>query len=147
MATVRPIPEGYHTITPYLIVEGVPKLIDFLKSVFGAEEMERFTDSKGGISHAEVRIGDSVLMMGEATTDWKAMPASLYIYVKDTDAAFNRALQAGATSIKEPADQFYGDRNAGVKDPSGNCWFIATHVEDVSREEMKRRAEQAKSKS
>jgi PhnB protein len=147
MATVKPIPEGYHTITPYLIVEGVPKLIDFLKSVFGAEEMERFTDSEGEVMHAEVRIGDSVLMMGGAKGDWKAMPASLYIYVKDTDAAYNRALQAGATSINEPSDKFYGDRNAGVKDPFGNLWFIATHVEDVSREEMKRRSEEAKQKS
>jgi PhnB protein len=99
MATVKPVPEGYRTINPYLIVRGVTKLIDFLKSVFGAEEMERFTDSDGGVTHAEVRIGDSVVMMGEATNDWKAMPASLYIYVKDTDDAYNRALQAGATSL------------------------------------------------
>lgn len=140
MATVKYIAEGYHTITPYLIVEGVPKLIEFMKTVFGAEEMERFEDKDGNVMHAEVRIGDSIIMMGGATKEWKAIPAALYIYVKDTDAAYQRALQAGATSIMEPSDQFYGDRNAGVKDHSGNSWFISTHIEDVTVEEMKKRA-------
>lgn len=136
MATVKYIPEGYHTVTPYLIIEGVPKLIDFMKTVFGAEEMERFEDKEGGVMHAEVRIGDSIIMMGGATKEWKAIPAALHIYVKDSDATYQRALQAGATSIMEPADQFYGDRSGGVKDPFGNTWFISTHIEDVTLEEM-----------
>lgn len=140
MAAVKYIPEGYHTVTPYLVVEGVPKLIEFLKTAFGAEEMERFEDKEGRVMHAEVRIGDSIIMMGGATNEWKAIPGALHIYVKDTDVTYQRALQAGATSIMEPSDKFYGDRSAGVKDPSGSTWFISTHIEDVTREEMKKRA-------
>jgi PhnB protein len=138
---VKPIPEGYHSVTPYIVVPGVAKLIDFLKQAFDAHEKERMARPDGGIMHAEVRIGDSTLMMGEPMGEWKAMPASLYLYVADTDAAYKRALQAGATSMMEPADQFYGDRNAGVKDPCGNIWWIATRKEDVSPEELRRRAE------
>lgn len=120
---VKPIPDGYHTVTPYLIVQGVAKLIDFLKQAFEAEEIHRTTRPDGTIMHAVVRIGDSVVMMGE----FKPMPGSIYLYVNDTDATYKRALQAGAASMMEPADQFYGDRNAGVKDPVGNHWWIATH--------------------
>jgi PhnB protein len=141
---VKPIPDGFHTVTPYLTVPGVAKLIDFLKQAFEAEEtMPRFALPDGRIMHAEVRIGDSMVMMGEPQAPWQPMPASMYLYVKDTDATYKRALQAGATSLMEPADQFYGDRNAGVKDPSGNVWWIATHVEDVKPEEMGKRAEAA----
>lgn len=138
---VNPVPDGYHTVTPYLIVEGVAKLIDFMTQAFGAKESHRTTLPDGSIMHAEVRIGDSAVMMGEAKGQWKPMPASLYLYVNDTDAVYQRALQAGASSIMEPADQFYGDRNAGVKDPSGNSWWIATHIEDVSPGELAKRAE------
>jgi PhnB protein len=95
----------------------------------------------GTIMHAEVKIGDSIVMMGEARGDCKPMPGSLYVYVNDADATYRRALQAGATSMMEPGDQFYGDRTAGVKDPSGNQWTIATHREDVPPEELRRRAE------
>jgi PhnB protein len=138
---VKPIPEGFHTVTPYIVVSGVAKLIDFLKRAFDGKEMICHTKPDGTIGHAEVRIGDSPIMMGEACGEWKAMPCAIYLYVPDTDAMYKRALQAGATSIMEPANQFYGDRNAGVKDPCGNLWWIATHVEDVSPEEMKRRAQ------
>lgn len=93
----------------------------------------------GAIMHAEVRIGDSRVMMGEPPCGIQPIPACLHLYVEDTDAVYRRALAAGATSVREPADQFYGDRNAGVKDPSGNSWWITTHVEDVSPEEMERR--------
>jgi uncharacterized glyoxalase superfamily protein PhnB len=146
MPTVKFKPDDYHTITPYLIVEGVPELIEFMKTVFGAEEIERFEDDQRQVMHAEVRIGDSIVMMGGATKDWKAIPAALYIYVTDTDATYQRALKAGATSIMAPSDQFYGDRNAGVKDASGNSWFIATHIEDVSLQEMQRRAAERQQK-
>jgi uncharacterized glyoxalase superfamily protein PhnB len=142
---VKPIPEGYHTVTPYLIVKGVPTLIDFLKQAFDAKEIERHSQPDGSVMHAEVKIGDSILMMGEAAGKWNPMPAGFYLYVTDTDAVYKRALQSGATSVMEPADQFYGDRNAGVKDPSGNQWWIATHKEDVSREELAKRAEAAMS--
>lgn len=136
---VKPIPDGYHTVTPYLTVEGVAKLIDFVKHAFGATEVERMARPDGTIGHAEVRIGDSIIMMGEATAQWKPMPGTIYLYVDDTDTTYKRALQAGATSLMAPADQFYGDRNAGVKDASGNVWWIATHKEDVSREELAKR--------
>ena len=93
--------------------------------------------------HAEVKLGDSFIMMGEPMGEFKAMPASLYLYVPDTDATYARVIKAGGTSIMEPADQFYGDRNAGVKDTSGNHWWIGTHIEDVSPDELSKRAEAA----
>ncbi len=138
---VKPIPDGYHTVTPYIVVSGVAKLIDFVKRAFGAEEKVCHTKPDGTIGHAEVKIGDSMMMMGEASGEWKPMPSAIYLYVPNTDAVYKQALKAGATSIMEPADQFYGDRSAGVKDPCGNMWWIATHVEDVPHDEMKRRAE------
>jgi PhnB protein len=137
---VKAIPEGYHTVTPYLIVEGAAHLIDFMKEAFGAEEGERMLRANGTIGHAEVRIGDSVLMISDANAQWVPMPAAIYLYVPDTDATFRSAIQAGATSVMEPADQFYGDRNAGVRDIAGNVWWIGTHKEDVPRDELERRA-------
>ncbi|MGH7848003.1 MAG: VOC family protein [Candidatus Binatia bacterium] len=137
----KAIPDGYHAVTPYLVVQGAARLIDFLKQAFDAQETFRMPTADGTIMHAEVKIGDSMLMMGEASEQWKPMPASMYLYVTDSDAVYKRALQAGATSIMEPADQFYGDRHGGVKDPSGNMWWIATHKEDVAPEELKKRAE------
>ena len=106
---VKPVPDRYHTVTPYLTVEGVPKLLDFVKRVFDATELERMSRPDGTIGHAEVRIGDSVVMMGEARGESKPMPGTLYAYVSDTDAVYKRALEAGAASLMEPADQFYGD--------------------------------------
>lgn len=138
---VKPIPEGHHSVTPYLVVPGVAKLIDFLKQAFGAQETERMARPDGTIMHAEVRIGDSMIMMGESSEQYKPMPAAIYLYVEDVDATYKRAVQAGGISQSEPADQFYGDRHGSVKDPSGNLWWIATHKEDVSREEMARRAQ------
>ncbi len=138
---VKPIPEGYHSVTPYLIVPGLAKLIEFMKQAFGAVEIERMEGPGGRIMHAEVRIGDSIIMMGEPMGEWTPMPTMLYLYMNDCDATYKRAIQAGATAAQEPADQFYGDRNAGVKDSSGNLWWLATHKEDVSLEELKRRAE------
>jgi uncharacterized glyoxalase superfamily protein PhnB len=137
----RPIPEGFHTVTPYLLVRGAAKLIDFLKRAFEAKEIERMRRQDGTIMHAEVRIGDSIVMMAEPTGDFAPMPSAMYLYVTDTDAVYRRAVQAGATSVMEPVDQFYGDRRAGVKDPVGNLWWIATHKEDVSQEELRKRAE------
>ncbi|MDA4128945.1 MAG: VOC family protein [Thaumarchaeota archaeon] len=138
---VKPIPDGYHTLTPYLVVEDVPKLIDFLKKAFGAKELERTTRPDGTVRHAELRIGDSVVMMAEARGESKPMPCMLYVYTEDTNATYERAIKAGATSLMEPADQFYGDRNAGVKDPVGNSWWLATRMEDVSPNEIQRRSE------
>ena len=134
-------PEGYHTVTPYLIGRGTAELIDFLKQSFGAQERERHMRPDGTIMHAEVKIGDSVVMMGEASDEFKPMPTSIHLYLEDVDAAYERAVQAGGKSLREPADQSYGDRSAGVEDASGNQWWLATHVEDVSPEEMQRRQE------
>ena len=111
----------------------------FLKQAFDAEERERMMAPDGRVSHAEMKIGDSIVMMGEPTGDSKSMPGMIYLYLEDTDAAYKRALDAGATSLRAPSDMFYGDRNAAVTDPVGNQWWIATRVEDVPREEMQRR--------
>lgn len=142
---VKPIPEGHHSITPYLVVEGAAGLVEFLKQAFGAKETERIERPDGSVMHAQVRIGDSMLMMGEPMGGGQPMPCALYLYVEDTDAVYRRALAAGAISVSEPADQFYGDRNAGVKDPGGNLWWIATHQEDVSHDELVRRTAAHKS--
>ncbi|MBE9107304.1 VOC family protein [Nostoc cf. edaphicum LEGE 07299] len=136
---VKSIPDGYHTVTPYLVVQGAATLIEFLTSAFEAKEIRRTLHPQGGIINAEVRIGDSVVMVSEARDEFKPMPSSIYLYVENTDATYNRALQAGGTSIMKPEDQFYGDRNAGIKDPSGNHWWIATHQEDISPELIERR--------
>lgn len=139
---VKWIPDGYHSVTPYLVVEGVGKLLDFVKQAFDAKEVHPpMRRPDGSVMHAEMNVGGSIVMMGEPRGDLPPMPAALYVYVTDADAVYRRALQAGATSVMEPADQFYGDRSGGVKDPCGNLWWIATHKEDVSPEEMKRRAE------
>jgi PhnB protein len=140
---VKPIPDGYHTVTPYLTVQGAAKVIDFLKQTFEAVETELLPRPDGMIGHAEVRIGDSIVMMSDATPEFAPMPAMIHVYVNDVDAVYKRALQAGAISLREPADQFYGDRSAGVKDLSGNHWWIATHKEDVPPAELKKRAEAA----
>lgn len=117
------IPEGFHTVTPYLHPASASQLIDFLKSTFGAEELGRYPDVSGRIMHAAVRIGDSIIEMGEPE---QPQPASLRAYVRDVDEVYRRALDAGAISLYEPVDQGYGDREAGVKDPQGNVWFIST---------------------
>ena len=136
---VKPIPVGYHSVTPYLIVEGAPKLIAFLKHTFNAEEATRMNGPDGRVAHAEVKIGDSFVMLSDATGEYKPVESQLYVYVDDIDLTYKRALEAGATSVREPKNQFYGDRSASVRDPTGNIWGIATHVEDVSPEEMQRR--------
>lgn len=145
--SVPKVPEGYHNVTPYLIIRDANRVLEFLKQAFGAEQRELLLGPDGKIGHAEVKIGDSIVMLGEASEKWKPMPASLYVYVDDTDVAYKRAIELGATSLMEPADQFYGDRNAGVTDASGNFWWIATHIEDVSREELERRAKELAQKA
>jgi len=143
MATsVKSIPTGYHSVTPYLINENASRLIEFLKLVFDAEETNRLSGPDGRVMHAELRIGNSMIMVSDASDERKPMPASIAVYVEDVDATYKRALGAGAVSLGEPTDQFYGDRSAGVKDLAGNHWRIATHLEDVPPEELRLRAEQ-----
>lgn len=137
---VSPIPAGFHTVTPYLCVPGAGALIDFLGRALGAEELFRLARPDGAIMHAQVRIGDSVVMLGEPMEPRDARPAMFYLYVPDADALYARAIAAGAESVREPVTTFYGDRSGGVRDPAGNLWWIATHVEDISPEEVARRA-------
>jgi len=144
---VQAKPDGYHAVTPYLVVDGAARLIDFLEEVFDAEQVERLAAPGGRIGHAEVRIGDSRVMLGDAHGDHAPMQTMLYVYVDDVDATFQRALAAGAMSVQAPADQFYGDRNGGVKDLFGNLWWIATHIEDVPPAELQRRALEAMAKA
>ena len=136
---VKPIPDGYHSVTPYLVVDGAAKLIDFARQAFGAEEMFRMPAPQDTIGHAEIRIGDSVVMLADAGPENPPRPANLLLYVDDCDSTYRKALAAGGASEREPTDQFYGDRTAGV-DACGIRWWIHTHVEDVSPEEMEKRA-------
>jgi uncharacterized glyoxalase superfamily protein PhnB len=137
---VKPIPDGYHTVTPYLTVDNPAEVIDFLKKAFDAQEVFAMRDEQGNVRHAEVKVGSSVLMLGGSHDQWKARPGNFYLYVENADAMYKKALAAGGKSISEPADQFYGDRHGGVTDSQGNNWWIATHIEDVSPEELERRA-------
>jgi PhnB protein len=144
---VKPIPDGYHAITPYLIVQGGARAIEFYQKAFGAKEIMRMPMPDGKIGHAEVRIGDSVVMLADENTEANARsprtvggtPVSLMLYVQDVDRTFAQAVELGAKVERPLADQFYGDRTGGVIDPFGHRWYLATHKEDVSPEEMKRR--------
>ena len=139
--TTKYIPDGYHSITPSICIDGAQKFVAFLKEVFGAKERMRMHGPGGKIMHAEFAIGDSAIMLADTMPGWPAKSNSLYVYVEDVDAAYQRAIKAGAKSVQEPANQFWGDRSASVTDPFGNSWGIATHVEDVSPQELKKRAE------
>lgn len=136
---VKPIPEGYHTVTPYLIVDDAAAVIAFLEKAFGAEIKSLSRSPDGLIMNAEVRVGTSMVMLADAREGITKQTVSLYVYVEDVDAAYARAVAAGGTSTMEPADMFYGDRHGGVQDPSGNNWWIATHIEDVSDAEIEKR--------
>ena len=148
---VSKIPPGFHTITPSLIVRDAAKAIDFYKKALGAEERMRMASPDGKIGHAELKIGDSIIFLSEESQQMGTKSPQtlggtssyLYLYVEDVDAVYERALKAGAESVMALADQFYGDRSGGIKDPSGNIWYIATHKEDVAPDELKRRAEAA----
>ena len=135
----QPVPDGFHTITPYLTVTDANGLLDFIKQAFNAKEHHVMRDPDGTVRHADLIVGDAHVMLGHANVEWTPMPGQLYLYVPDCDAWYRQALAAGATSVEEPKTQFYGDRHGCVKDLCGNLWWLATHVEDVSEEEMARR--------
>ena len=146
---VKPIPDGYHTVTPYFTVRDAAGAVEFYKQAFGAIEVMRMADPKGKIRHAEIRIGDSPIMIGDEFQEFPEMrsfqalggsPVSVYLYVEDVDAMFNRAVAAGAKVRSPIRDEFYGDRVGAVEDPYGLGWFIATHKEEVAPEEIVRRA-------
>ena len=148
---VNPIPDGYHTVTPYLIIKGAAAAIDFYKRAFGAVELFRMGGPEGKVGHAEIKIGDSPIMLADENPEMEALspqtiggtPFSIMLYVEDVDAMFKQAIAAGGEQIRPVADQFYGDRTGGLKDPFGFQWWIATHVEDVPPEELEKRAKAA----
>jgi PhnB protein len=147
MSSVKPIPDGYHSVTPHLAVRGAAAALDFYAKAFGAEEMYRMPGPGGTVMHAEMRIGDSVVMLGEespamgstAPPTIGGSAVSLLLYVRDADASCARAAKAGCTIEMPPTDMFWGDRYAKLADPYGHKWAVATHKEDVSPEEMARR--------
>jgi PhnB protein len=148
MAGVKPIPDGYPRVIPYLSVEGATAAIEFYGNVFGAKERVRMAGPEGKVGHAELEIGDSLVMLADTFPDMgnpspKALggtPVTVMVYVEDVDAVFDRALRAGATQERPVENQFYGDRAGQFADPFGHKWFVATHVEDVAPDEMARRA-------
>jgi PhnB protein len=150
MAT-RPIPEGYHTATPYLAIDGAAEALEYYKKAFGAKERMRMNAPDGRIGHAEIEIGDSIVMVADtfpqsstkAPSELGGTTAGVFLYVEDVDAVVKQAVDAGATVTMEVADQFWGDRFGSIKDPFGHSWSIATHVEDVPEEEMAERAKEA----
>ena len=149
--TTQPIPEGYHTLTTYLTIENAAEAIDYYKDVFGAKERIRMEAPDGKIGHAELEIGDSLLMLSDAfpgatsrpPTELGGTTAGAFMYVEDVDGVVKRAVESGATITMDIADQFWGDRFGTITDPFGHSWSIATHVEDVAPEEMEERAKQA----
>jgi PhnB protein len=140
---VKAIPDGYHSVTPYLMVKGANQFITFMAAVFGAKVTEQLLQPDGTPGHTELRLGDSLIMLSEAGGR-PPTPIMLHIYVEDVDAAFERAVKAGGKVVAPPANQFYGDRSGGVIEPSGNTIWIATHVEDVASAELHRRASAAR---
>lgn len=153
-STVRPIPEGYHTVTPYLSIDGAAAAIEFYKKAFGAKELFRMEQAAGRVGHAELQIGDSRVMLADEYPEMNfrgpssigATPVMLHLYVEDVDAAFARAVAAGAKVTRPLRDEFYGDRTGSVEDPFGHRWSLATHVRDVSEEEMQKQAAAASEK-
>lgn len=148
MSNVKPIPDGYHSVTPYLIVKGASDAIEYYKNAFGAVELFRMAAPDGKVGHAEIKIGDSPIMLADEYPEMGFVspatiggsPVGIMIYVEDVDTVYKRSIEAGGKEIKPLQDQFYGDRSGTFKDPFGHVWTIATHKEDVPEEEMKRRA-------
>lgn len=153
MANVKPIPDGYHTLTPHMICKGAEKALDFYKKAFGAEELCRMPGPDGtGVMHAEIKIGDSHLMMCDEFPGMEhckspqslgGSPVTLHLYVTDVDTAFKKAIDAGCTAEMPPTDMFWGDRYGKLRDPFGHNWSIATHIADPTPEEMAKGAEEA----
>jgi PhnB protein len=155
MATVKPIPDGYHNVTPYLYVKGAVAAIDFYKDVFGATEVVRMRGPNGKIMHAELKFGDSIVMLADEDPARGIMSpqtvggysVGLHLYVENSDAVMKKAVETGAKELHPIKNQFYGDRSGSLLDPFGHMWSVSTHVEDVSAEEMKKRMTAAMSQS
>lgn len=137
--SVKSIPEGFHTVTPFLTVNGATRLIDFITKAFDGQVTSLMKGDDGKIMHATVKIGDSTIMISDATEKFRPMPTMLYLYVENVDSVYQKAIGVKGVSLREPTDEFYGDRSAGIEDAWSNQWWIATHIEDVSAEEMEKR--------
>ncbi len=148
VSRVKTIPEGYHSVTPYLCIDGAAEAIEFYKKAFGAKELSRMPAPGGKVGHAEVQIGDSHVMLADEFPEMGfrspksigGTPVMMHLYVEDVDAAVTRAASAGAKVVRAVEDQFYGDRGGKIEDPFGHSWYVSTHVEDVSPEELEKRA-------
>jgi PhnB protein len=153
--TVKAIPEGYHSVTPYIVVDDAARAIEFYRKAFGASELMRMPAPDGRIGHAEIRIGDSRIMLADEFPDMGARspraiggsPVHLYLYVEDVDAMTGKALASGARALRPVKDQFYGDRSGTIEDPFGHIWHVSTHKEDMPPDELKRRADKAMQQS
>ena len=151
MTSMKPVPDGYHSVTPYLAIDGAADAIAFYKKAFGATEVMRMPAPGGKVGHAEIEIGGSRIMLADAYPDmnfrspkaYGGSPVGLHLYVADVDAVARRAVAAGAKELRPVKDQFYGDRSGSIEDPFGHIWHIATRKEDLSVDELKRRAAQA----
>ena len=141
-AKVSPMPEGFHTVTPFLVVDDADAVIAFMQKAFKAEFVHAPLRQGGLVRHAALRIGDACVMISNASERAKAMPTMLYVYVPNVEEVYAAAIGAGGIEIMPPADMFYGDRSGGVTDPGGNQWYIGTHIEDVSDDELQRRADE-----
>ena len=142
--SVRSVPEGFHTVTPFLIAENASKLIEFMNNAFGGELTFILEDENKKVEHAAVKIGNSVIMLADAMDEMEPQTSMLFIYVDNADEVYKKAVQAKAKPVREVLDEFYGDRAGCVKDDWGNTWWIATHIEDVEKDELARRAKQFK---
>jgi uncharacterized glyoxalase superfamily protein PhnB len=142
--SVKPIPEGYSNVIPFLVCNGADKVIDFCQKVFGAKVMDISKDDKGIIMHASIQIRDSAVMLTESSERYPAQSAMMYVYMENCDETYKLGIAAGGTSLREPTNEFYGDRSCGFTDPSGNQWWVATHIEDVSAEEIAERMKKSK---
>jgi len=138
--SVKAVPEGMHSVTPYLVVDGANDLIRFIEQSFGGKTMSIMKTKDGRVMHASVQIGDSQIMVSDSTEKYPAGASRLYLYVDNVDNTYQNAINANGISLREPIDEFYGDRSGGIKDAWGNEWWIATHVEDVDNKEIERRA-------
>ena len=145
--SVRAVPQGYHTVTPYLLANNAAGLIEFMEKAFDAKMAYKMLHDDKSILHAAVTIGDSTIMLADSMEGHPAQQGMLYLYLENVDEVFQKALRAKATSVREVQDEFYGDRAGAVKDPWGNTWWISTHVEDVSDEELEKRAKEMKLKN
>jgi uncharacterized glyoxalase superfamily protein PhnB/catechol 2,3-dioxygenase-like lactoylglutathione lyase family enzyme len=141
---IKPVPEGFHTVTPFLLADDVSRLLDFIQTAFDGQVVYVMKSADGIVRHATIKVGDSLLMASKGTDIYGKKPLMLHLYVADVDAIYAQALRAGGVSLREPVNEFYGDRTAAVRDEWDNEWWIATHVEDVEADELKRREEEVR---